>query len=1685
MKNFKKTAIVWLAFVALSATGFASAWNVTSQTHATLYEWSNCDWGTFDRVVYAWSKWHEMIDTFTENNQSYVWQILGESWYSVHNEIPNAMTVPTLEYYSNWKPNNVSTVVVMWTKQGASITSNIPSDYKRSDIAWQIVYHVVRQSWVYSPGTDNAIQYLDYNNIWAGTQNFTYNVSFANITNTKKFSDNECMNIHIWFCWDGILDNNTSAPSYSTNLETRLNGWEECDYNDPNRTNWWDWGCSHSCEPINTPKIIPECNSDYNGVVHYNKDFPIARLNADMELCNVWTVSGLMWPVGIEWRRDWLYTWNCNWSAWTKPADCSAEDLWCWDGVVQKDYWEQCDPKESYPDWWDKDCDPNTCKFTDKKVYDLALKKELKNGSKKYKLWDTIEYKITVINQGNLTAKNIEITDYIPDGLILNDSNWTQVGSKAKTVIESEILPKEEKIITITFTIDPNFKWTEIVNGAEISKDNSNDYGLEDIDSNPDRDPDDDCIVEYDHIVDGNGKAYSEDGKACDETTDEDDHDFVPVTLDEEPGIPTIDKELVWDKKHPYKVWELVGFKMVFKNTTNKTVRHAIIRDFLPLNLEYVSSDIHGVSPILSWLSKKDGVTVLEYSWFDLAPNQEWYLIMTGRVLSTNLENRVNDVCIYGNDQENSYKCDQAEYLRNGIKIEKTVNKKEVVLGDVIEYTIKVTALDWEYTGYTIRDVLPRGISFYGYTLNSASSSIKYVESFSTGLTSTWLDTMTWNYVFENGFKKWDVLTIKFKAKITELYKKYSTNVACVLVPGEDEICDEEDVVLLTIKKYVSDSVNWPWYDTWMTLENGKLAYFKIVVYWVDPLEKFIVKDSLNNSTLLFKNESWSLANNVFTWTIKFGSKNTWEKDYKITPRVNAVTWATQLSWDVYMSKWQFMSWDVFEAIFMAEKKADEENIACVYYDISGEEVKDCDPAKVTSQTWKLLTIQKDVSKTFDNWYVPADTDGAALSLNSNSSVNEKTVYFKIIVKDAKIALTWFKVKDSLDAAMYKLLKDDTLKLANNSFTGKMEKWSKNTTPFEYVITPKISNDDKDLEWNIVMKSWSVFMEGDTFTAYFKATKLRDSNDKNTACVYYDNLGKEVSECNPAYVKRECINCNNPGWGWGRWWGWGSKCWDGNKNGIEYCDWWGTHVIPSDGRLFKNSDIRDVKYAWWTCTSSCTLKKEENAPQCFNVQNGSISIMKWEMLPFYWNMEWKLGTVNVQERKDYYDATFSMKCLSWDENKIDLKTMKCWFVIYGPWRKQLYNFTTDCITTDSWSGYKSTYPAISSFIKQNQDGWYGGSFLSKDWDNKNVFKTLDDYWQEYPTMFPISSKAIIEKFWTRDAKLKGQVGGTLWTNPKEISEFWEYKISLQTVTYNTCKGNDPYVNNEGAICEVDFAVTNNYLVQKSPYGSIASSTPLSSYKNLNGGPLFEWNSEVKGVNYSVPADLAWTLKSFISKYYAKSVEVKKSDACWTLRKVQWKSIYFTDWKNKIDLSACISPSNKPFTLVAKNWADIVIKGNLYTNAMVMTTWKIIFDAQGFRTSTGGPTACNGDLYWETTRYGHAWQMVRWIFYAWAWFDSINDKWNTDLSNTEWCNYGNLHIKWVAIGNLQSVLDKRRSELYTWFDKWCHEKNPTNCSSRKDVVLNWASVLIEYNPDLWWNLPPGAEEFNKALEVYRK
>jgi hypothetical protein len=38
--------------------------------------------------------------------------------------------------------------------------------------------------------------------------------------------------------------------------------------------------------------------------------------------------------------------------------------------------------------------------------------------------------------------------------------------------------------------------------------------------------------------------------------------------------------------------------------------------------------------------------------------------------------------------------------------------------------------------------------------------------------------------------------------------------------------------------------------------------------------------------------------------------------------------------------------------------------------------------------------------------------------------------------------------------------------------------------------------------------------------------------------------------------------------------------------------------------------------------------------------------------------------------------------------------------------------------------------------------------------------------------------------------------------------------------------------------------------------------------------------------------------------------------------------------------------------------------------------------------------------------------------------------------------------------------------------------------RRNEIFEGAALLIEYNPDLWENLPPGAESFTQTLEIYR-
>ena len=88
---------------------------------------------------------------------------------------------------------------------------------------------------------------------------------------------------------------------------------------------------------------------------------------------------------------------------------------------------------------------------------------------------------------------------------------------------------------------------------------------------------------------------------------------------------------------------------MPFKNPRNVQINNVSVRDYLPQNLEYVSSEIHGVTPYVSGHFMSGAVQVVEYSGFNLAPLQEGYLLLRGMGLAEFLDQRFNVVQILVN----------------------------------------------------------------------------------------------------------------------------------------------------------------------------------------------------------------------------------------------------------------------------------------------------------------------------------------------------------------------------------------------------------------------------------------------------------------------------------------------------------------------------------------------------------------------------------------------------------------------------------------------------------------------------------------------------------------------------------------------------------------------------------------------------------------------------------------------------------------------------------------------------------------------------------------------------------------------------------------------------------------------------------------------------------------------------
>lgn len=122
------------------------------------------------------------------------------------------------------------------------------------------------------------------------------------------------------------------------------------------------------------------------------------------------------------------------------------------------------------------DQDPEQITVQAPAIYDLALiKEEVSSGP--YMPGDDVTFRISVVNQGNVPALNIEITDIVPTGMSLsaNDANgWIGVGGNVTNTIAS-IVAAGQQTIDIVLTIDPAFTGTSLINDAEITADDGDD----------------------------------------------------------------------------------------------------------------------------------------------------------------------------------------------------------------------------------------------------------------------------------------------------------------------------------------------------------------------------------------------------------------------------------------------------------------------------------------------------------------------------------------------------------------------------------------------------------------------------------------------------------------------------------------------------------------------------------------------------------------------------------------------------------------------------------------------------------------------------------------------------------------------------------------------------------------------------------------------------------------------------------------------------------------------------------------------------------------------------------------------------------------------------------------------------------------------------------------------------------
>ncbi len=203
--------------------------------------------------------------------------------------------------------------------------------------------------------------------------------------------------------------------------------------------------------------------------------------------------------------------------------------------------------------------------------HDLALVKRLLSTGI-FEQGDTLQFALSVYNQGNLPAYNIVLTDYLPAGMHLVDSGWVDNGGLLRPLSPiPHLAPGDSAVLTLRLRIDELFMEDTLTNVAEISSfEDGAGNQPEDIDATPDTIPDND-------VVGGNDITDNTHG-------DEDDHDIEGIAVNQRFDLALI-KKLATGQPQPVEPGDTVRFTIIVYNQGTLFAHSVRIKDYLPPDL--------------------------------------------------------------------------------------------------------------------------------------------------------------------------------------------------------------------------------------------------------------------------------------------------------------------------------------------------------------------------------------------------------------------------------------------------------------------------------------------------------------------------------------------------------------------------------------------------------------------------------------------------------------------------------------------------------------------------------------------------------------------------------------------------------------------------------------------------------------------------------------------------------------------------------------------------------------------------------------------------------------------------------------------------------------------------------------------------------------------------------------------